>query len=553
VSSFLQAWANRFAIDPDGVNYLDIAHAYFRGDWKMALNSYWSPLYSWVVGFVLHLFKPSLYWESTVLHLVNFAIFLLALWSFEFFLAALIRCQHATRSSGDPRAPLPECVWWALGYPLFLISTLVMVPLSLSTPDLCVAALVYLAAGMVLRIRAGDLRWRNFAALGGVLGIAYLAKAVMFPLAFAFLPAAAIAPAKLRRAVPRTLLALIVFLLIGGPLVLALSRATEQLTFGDSGRIAYEVFVSRVEQPWRQGELTNAPGARHPLRRILNGPPVYEFATPVGGTYPPWYNPSYWRDGLALRFDLRGQLAVLRQSLEIYFQVFSSQRELLVSFLALLLLERKWRLFAREAVTQWPVGLPAVAGLGLYALVHVESRLVAPFVVLLWAALFSALSFRRSQLSRRFLQCIIVAAVIVMGLRIVKLASYELLGVVHPPAHVQWQVAVGLREIGVKPGDKAASIGHTNVADYWAHLTGVRIVADIPLEGAPSFWAASPEVKSQVIEAFSRVGANVIVTNALPSLTTPPGWRRIGNTDYFAYILPRTGSAAQPPASNRPT
>ncbi len=273
VSSFLQAWANRFAIDPDGVNYLDIAHAYFRGDWKIALNSYWSPLYSWVVGFVLHLFKPSLYWESTVLHLVNFAIFLLALRSFEFFLAALIRCQHATRSSGDPRAPLPEWVWWALGYPLFLISTLVMVPLSLSTPDLCVAALVYLAAGIVLRIRAGDLRWRNFAVLGGVLGIAYLAKAVMFPLAFAFLAPAATAPGKLRRAVPRTLLALIVFLLIGGPLVLALSRATGRLTFGDSGRIAYEVFVSRVEQPWRQGELTNAPGARHPLRRVLNAPP----------------------------------------------------------------------------------------------------------------------------------------------------------------------------------------------------------------------------------------------------------------------------------------
>jgi hypothetical protein len=96
VSGFLQAWANRFAIDPDGVNYLDIARAYFRGDWKMALNSYWSPLYSWVLGFVLHLFKPPPYWESTVIHVVNFAIFLLALRSFEFFLAAVSRCQRGT-------------------------------------------------------------------------------------------------------------------------------------------------------------------------------------------------------------------------------------------------------------------------------------------------------------------------------------------------------------------------------------------------------------------------------------------------------------------------
>ncbi len=35
-----QAWANRFYIEPDGVNYLDIANAYLRHDWRNAVNAY---------------------------------------------------------------------------------------------------------------------------------------------------------------------------------------------------------------------------------------------------------------------------------------------------------------------------------------------------------------------------------------------------------------------------------------------------------------------------------------------------------------------------------
>ena len=32
----------------DCISYMDIATFYRNGDWPMALNSYWSPLYSWL-------------------------------------------------------------------------------------------------------------------------------------------------------------------------------------------------------------------------------------------------------------------------------------------------------------------------------------------------------------------------------------------------------------------------------------------------------------------------------------------------------------------------
>jgi hypothetical protein len=42
----INAWIARQAMNPDGISYLDIADAYRRGDWGVAVNAYWRPLYS---------------------------------------------------------------------------------------------------------------------------------------------------------------------------------------------------------------------------------------------------------------------------------------------------------------------------------------------------------------------------------------------------------------------------------------------------------------------------------------------------------------------------
>src|SRR4051795_941770 len=77
-----EAWWTRFTMNPDGVSYLDIGDAYWRGDWHNAINAYWSPLYSWILGFFLKATKPSMYWEYPLVHLANFLIFVAALASF---------------------------------------------------------------------------------------------------------------------------------------------------------------------------------------------------------------------------------------------------------------------------------------------------------------------------------------------------------------------------------------------------------------------------------------------------------------------------------------
>ena len=53
----LHAWAGamRQSMNADGIAYLDMGDAYWRGDWNMAINSVWSPLYSWLLGLVIRL------------------------------------------------------------------------------------------------------------------------------------------------------------------------------------------------------------------------------------------------------------------------------------------------------------------------------------------------------------------------------------------------------------------------------------------------------------------------------------------------------------------
>ena len=201
----LDAWSARFSMKPDGISYLDMGDAYLRGDWHSAINAFWSPLYAWCLGFFLKVLKPSAYWEFPVVHLVNFLVYLGALVSFDFFLRSFIDCQKKSEKSAlrDEEVVLPEWAWWALGYSLFIWTSLKLITIRVVTPDICVAAFVYLASGLVLKIRSGSATLRKFAILGIVLGFAYLAKAVMFPLSFVFLAVAGFSYGNLWKAIPR--------------------------------------------------------------------------------------------------------------------------------------------------------------------------------------------------------------------------------------------------------------------------------------------------------------------------------------------------------------
>jgi hypothetical protein len=117
------AWLGRNSMNPDGISYMDVGDALVRGNWSLAVNGWWSPLYAWIVGVVEFLFKPTPRWEFPLVHAVNFAVFAFALMSFRFLLHTLLAFNSEPKGqilpAGDQRASLTPSSLMLLGYALF--------------------------------------------------------------------------------------------------------------------------------------------------------------------------------------------------------------------------------------------------------------------------------------------------------------------------------------------------------------------------------------------------------------------------------------------------
>jgi hypothetical protein len=550
----VHAWANRNFMNSDGVSYLDIGDAYVRADWAHAVNAYWGPLYSWLLGGVLAVLRPSPYWEFTVVHLVNLGIFVAALVSFEFLLREFLRWQA---SRDDDSLPLvPDWVWMVFGYTLFIWSSLSLITITIVSPDLLVAAFVYLATGLVLRVARGGRPLPAFASLGLVLALGYLAKAPMFPMAVFFVGLAATAAYVAAHRPPSHaltfgLVTIVVFGLLAGPYLTALSARKGRWTFGDSRFITYAWFVNGVPMRHLQEDPAGRYALAHPTRRVLESPGVFEFASPVSGTYPVWYDPSYWHEGIRPVFAIRDQARALVESAREYHTIFFGylRVSLVIGFVMLWALAGRSGVKLRGLATRWILLAPAAAALGMYALVHAFPRYVAPFVVLLWMGLYSAVRLRDVPGVRRAAMRVVLvvsgalgSVVLIQSLPHGVVVAREILTET-PVPHTQWEVARALSEGGLRPGDRIAEIhaepGRASWTGMmsWARLARARIVAEVPPEHSGEFWNGSDTDKRRVLSAFTDAGARAVVAQTIPQGVDETGWRPLGQTGYAVMWL----------------
>jgi hypothetical protein len=529
----------RHAIMPDGISYLDIAAACARGHWTSLINAYWSPGYPVLISLWLSVFRHSPNQEIAILHCLNCFILLGALYSFEYFMKGLLQFLSSTAPPGGSEfRPLPDWAFWVMGYALFFWTSLECTPPSRSTPDALVTASLLLAAGILLRMAAGDDGWLRFAALGAVLALGYFAKAAMWPMALVFFLFALPAARSLRKAVPRLLLALLIFFMLSGPYALALSRSKGHFTFGDSGRITYAVLVAggTPSSIWRAIPPALGTPIHKPLK-IFDMPPVYEYSAPFAGTFPPWYDPSYWFEGLHPHFDLKWQVDALRHGLDAYFDLSTRLSGILAGFLVLLFLGNSVRGFARNIWKEVFLWGPAISGLAMYALVRVEPRFLSGFLILLWAALFSALRIPRSEAGLVLGRSVSLAIVLVLGFQIAWSVGHSVVRLVISGASPDWAVAQELRAARIEPGDRIAFVGFALTNHYWAHMAGATIVVEVSPEAPSSFWTASPAIKAQVLQAVANAGVKVVVARDVPPSLLHDGWQNVTGSDYYLLTL----------------
>lgn len=535
-AGLLQALADRFTISGDGNSYLDVASAYLRGDFAHAINAYWSPFYSWLIAVVLWVFKPSAYWETTILHLLDFAGLVVALFAFEFFFRCFLVAKRHIMPPEHENLQLPPFAWWILGFGLFLSATLEVLTMYPTSPDAWVCAVTFLSAGLILKIsiREGGLPY--FAVLGLVLGLGYLTKSFYFPLAFVFIATAWLASRRLRRNFSGAVIALAVFALVAGPFVFALSKAKHRFTFGDAGTIAYAEFMDWLPEAmfWEGGNGTGVP--KHPARIILSAPRVYEFGEPVGGAYPMWYDPSYWKDGIEPHFHLISELRIVRQSVGTFFLIWLTQIEYFAALAALFLCNSRAREWIRVTVRQWFLWVPAAAACLGFASVLVEGRYVASFLVILWLAAFlSVLVSAFPLIAQRVALAIILAAVLATGIKTAKYAVTDAFAISNQ-INESWEAAQKLQQFHLNPGDHVALIGIL-AEQHVLRLANVKAVAELRYRDEHDFWTGDANLQRRVFDAFAAAGSKIVIATHVPVTAVKEGWVRLGNTGYYARSL----------------
>jgi len=111
----------------------------------------------------------------------------------------------------------------------------------------------------------------------------------------------------------------------------------------------------------------------------------------------------------------------------------------------------------------------------------------------------------------------------------------------HPEfdAAVHWEVATGLRRLGAAPGDRVAVVGSGLGAARWARLARVKIVAELPWQDWAQFWSIDPAARARLLAIFARTGAEVVVADGAPDPIATVGWRKLGETGRYAYVLRR--------------
>jgi hypothetical protein len=532
-------------MNEDGISYLDIGDAFLRADWENAINPVWSPIYSLLLGIINFLIKPPIEWEFPTVHILNFFIFLSALIGFEFMWKKIQSARSIERHDGY--IALPNWAWWSIGYSLFIWISLSLIQIWAVTPDMLMATFVLLAGGIIAQIRTGNPQnWWTYLSLGLVLGLGYLTKTFMFAIALVFLGIGLIVVQRRWRSIAKPLFSAGIFLLISLPFIFLISENKGKSTIGEAGTITYMRHVNGVPYPHWQGDAFN--DLIHPSRIIYPSPRIYEFGEPIGGTYPISTDPSYWYDGIEIRFNLRNQLARLFASSLFYLELFFLKQGFLVaSVIVLYVMGQRQRLTFLEVIKRWALVIPALIAFGLYGLVLVFGRYIGVFVLLFWADILANIRLPDNAIYRSWLN--ILSAVAILGLLatifVFNLGGFARLypsiqsnGDEQATAQPIWpgQVAQRLHQLGVERGDRVAIIGHA-FDSFWARLARVRIVAEMPASQADDYWLGNATLQRDVLRAFVSAGADAVVAEDVPEYATLTYWHRVGDSNHYIYIL----------------
>ncbi len=574
VATFGYALYDGYQIDGDAVAYMDIGDLMRSHQWAGIVNGYWNPLYPAALSIGHILFHPTRFTELRAYYMVNFGIFLLEMLAVIAFTDALIQLRELRETSTATKNPLPflldRYTLRYLGIAILVISSQRELSMGKVRPDaLLLTFLLFALAALLKHLATSYLRYA--ALMGLALGLAYLTKSFAF--VFTFLCILALIAFRFfwqRQSIARiaasAVLVFVCFSIVAGPYIAALSHQKGRFDFGDSGNLNYVWFVAGTEKMHLQPNQTALFGAadvhlQHPEKQLLDNPPILSYKQLPYGTYPDWFDTSFFNERIKAHMNLRLQIIVIRQCIMRILRYMCNHPEAYALLAVLLLLGARlhpaWRPSA-NAFWLVPFGL-GIATLCIYGIVNVEDRYLSAAFLALLLPLFAAMRISPTAETQGVQSiatrtgasaAIVLLALLALGesARIVGELRRHLVFALSPTGwydHDIFPAAHALNTLGVGPGDTIACIGTIACTydHYWARLAGVRILTEIYEPNPPlyPYLAAMPN-REQVYDVARREGAKVLVGYFDPGLMTgtnpvSAGWHELGQTHFYALPL----------------
>ena len=555
---------DRYAIDGDAVGYMDIADLLRAHQWSAAVNAYWHPLYPAMLAMAQVIGHTSRVNELGAYYALNFCLFVAQVAAMLLFVRGIVRLRARLAPGVD--ALLSGDALALLGVSLLVIAMQRELTLGKVRTDGLLQALILLALAMLLEALAAETSAGSiaFASMMGLsLGLAYLTKSFAFPLALICVAVLVLFGAfaqkrSLTRCVVQGAAGFFVFGLIAGPYVAALSKQKGRFDFGDSGNLNYVWYVSGTEkmhlEPWMTDKFGSATvHLIHPEKQLLASPGIYSYKAMVHGTYPPWFDATYWNEHITPKFDAKLLAKRDARNVVLIFRYLLNHPEPLLLLAVLLAAGAGFRGDSRYA---WPAAGVGVLMWAIYAMVNVEERYVTAAYLAVLLPVFAALKTRSgdrlsSDASRTAMVALLLFSVLILAETAREDAQNrrEESGAGLTPAWRDPQIfgaAAGLAKMGIKPGDEIACVGEEAcVYDfYWARLAGVRVMTEI-FEPTRDHLMDRLDTLPNRDEAYGVVqheGAKVLVAAFDPgevnaSHPAAAGWVRLGETNYYALPL----------------
>lgn len=557
-----------YQIDGDAVSYMDVADLISHGKWHRIVNGLWNPGYPALLALGKLLTHADRMRELQMFYRVNFCIFLFSVACTWFFVRSILFVRTAgasTRSEGWVfSGPLLYCMSYAT---VFLSWQSEFSPGKIRVDGLF-ASLLLLAFAFLLR-SVYTPRWYFDLAFGFSLGVAYLVKSpgfvltiVVFVLLIAY--CAIVKPVTYRYS--KLLPALAMFIAIAGPYIAALSIHKGRFDVGDSGKLNYAWYVGGTEPQHllntQRGRFGNSiVHLKHSEVELLSDPVVVYFPQFPNATYGPWFDPSYFNDGVRPRVSLGRQFwLTLQQSKYLVRFVVSHSLPivlLLFCFAAGVAIVRSSDL--RRMLILLYVFL--IFSFAMYLCVHFLNRYVAGQFWIVWiatAALLAASGSRRDDFMRGA-GAFLTIAILLVGLQSVmqqhrRLAMAGLHSGWQNPA--EFDTARALRAHGILPGDTVACFRACNHGPYWARLAGLHVESEIfdpaymPDDATgTAAWRKLPN-KQRALQALASTGAKALV-GYFETTPDDENWRPLAGGYYWIPLRQSGGEPAQSPDSYR--